>query len=1344
MAYDGTLRFDTSMDASGFQKGASGLDDIVKGLGVFKLLEKGFQMVAASVDQAVARYDTLNRFPKVMESMGYGADNAEASIKKLSSGIQGLPTTLDGIVSSTQRLVVILGNLDEGTNTALALNNAFLAGSATAEQASRGTEQYIQALAKGKPDMMEWRTLLDTMPFALQKLATAFGFTGADAVNQLGEALRSGEITMTEFNAKLIELNGGVDGFAALAKTATGGIGTAWTNMQTAVVRGVTGIISSIDEGLSATRFKSIENVISSTGKAIETILKALAAAFGFVASKADILLPAIVAVSTAFAAYKIIGTVTAAFTGFTSTIKAAQAVLTASQGLIMMDVASHTLLTAALASETTAQAVRTAAKTAGMTIDAAGNLITSAGTAATAAETASVLASAGALSAKTVIVGVLTGGISIATAAQWVWNAAMAANPIGLIVAVVILAIAAIAALVVGIMALIGALKGESEAYKAQKKEMEKLSKAHKEYEKQLKEEKTAADQAITKTKAQADANNDLVSNLRNLMATNDKAGSNNEAIARTVDQLNKSVGGLGLSYDETTQKLSAGIKEVEAYVKAQGELAVIKAQEDEYNRLLGEQLEIQAKIRVEEERQKILAQQLDDKTISQKEYNKLVKQSDDLIKEYGKTEAQLSTDIQAAYAAIDTAAKDSATAQVNAYDAIHGARDAEGNNLRQLAKLYGTTTDEILAEMEKHGLTMAEWSAKKAEGFTKEGQSLQGVANQWGMTTDEVIAYMDEWGMTLDEFVDELQATHTKEGLSLEQLADKWGTTADAIKSEMDSMGISMQEWSDQQQEAWADYEASVKERTEGVINSFKKIPGEYDKSAKEMLDILINNKERYAEWESAMEEITRQLGPTAAEEFAKLGPEATSAMQEILDSAEMLDQYRDVFGVKLDEVTGLAVEDWNDPNFIGAPSGAIDTSAQMVTQNPALADAVTGQMEGARAAAEAVDFSAVGQNIATDIAGAITGETGKVTAAVSGMSTSVQGIFTTMSTQTASTASQMMNTVASSITSGASRVTSSATGMSTSVQNVFKTMSTQSQNTVTQMMTSINSTIVSKTATIKASITSMGNGITTALNTAKTQAVNIVTQMMTSINSVIISRTSTVRASVTAMVNAVITALNEMPPKGESAATKMMTDINSAIVSRTATVKSSATAVANGVVDSLEPMVSGAEKVTNNMMDGIRAAMERKAQELYSKAREIANRIAETMASALDVHSPSRVMIRLFEYVMLGIYEGMDGMSGRLYREADEIADGLVDRLTIDPDMFGNLYDRLRSMSSANPLGGAALVPQAALAGAAGGLHYSTNLTQNITTPKPLSPSEMTREGQDMLRRSRWLLP
>ena len=57
---------------------------------------------------------------------------------------------------------------------------------------------------------------------------------------------------------------------------------------------------------------------------------------------------------------------------------------------------------------------------------------------AATSAEALATAASTGAITLKQIAVGVLTGEIGLVTAAQWLWNAAMSANPIGAIIALV------------------------------------------------------------------------------------------------------------------------------------------------------------------------------------------------------------------------------------------------------------------------------------------------------------------------------------------------------------------------------------------------------------------------------------------------------------------------------------------------------------------------------------------------------------------------------------------------------------------------------------------------------------------------------------------------------------------------------------------------------------------------------------------------------------------------------------------------------------------------------------------------------------------------------------------
>jgi len=260
------------------ESSALSIGKVVTALGLVAAARKGIDMVTSSISGAIARVDTLSGFPVVMERMGFSSDQAKSSIDKLSEGISGLPTTLDGIVKSTQSIALMTGDLDVATDTALALNNAFLASGSSSADAERGLVQYVQMLAKGKVDMVSWQTLQETMGFALNKTAEAFGFTGKSAQRDLYSALQKGKITFEDFNAKLIELNNGVGGFAEVAKASSAGIATAFANMRTAVVRGVANIIQSLQDVLAKTPLQSIENILGLIGKAFSNVLNAIAA----------------------------------------------------------------------------------------------------------------------------------------------------------------------------------------------------------------------------------------------------------------------------------------------------------------------------------------------------------------------------------------------------------------------------------------------------------------------------------------------------------------------------------------------------------------------------------------------------------------------------------------------------------------------------------------------------------------------------------------------------------------------------------------------------------------------------------------------------------------------------------------------------------------------------------------------------------------------------------------------------------------------------------------------------------------------------------------------------------
>lgn len=234
------------------KRAAVGMKEIATSLGLIALASKAINMVKQSIDGAISRYDTLNNFPRVLQLMGFDAKQSKKAIDELSDGIDGLPTTLDSVAKTTQRLALMTGDLKGATKTTLALNNAFLASGASAIDAERGLDQYVQMLSTGTVDLESWKTLQETMPIALNKTAEAFGFAGKSAQRDLYEALKSGKITFEDFNNKLVELNDGVGGFAELARKSTGGIRTSWSNMKTAITKGVADVIGAIDKALGS------------------------------------------------------------------------------------------------------------------------------------------------------------------------------------------------------------------------------------------------------------------------------------------------------------------------------------------------------------------------------------------------------------------------------------------------------------------------------------------------------------------------------------------------------------------------------------------------------------------------------------------------------------------------------------------------------------------------------------------------------------------------------------------------------------------------------------------------------------------------------------------------------------------------------------------------------------------------------------------------------------------------------------------------------------------------------------------------------------------------------------
>lgn len=224
---------------------------IVAGVGITKVIGASMNVLSSSLDGAINRFDTMQSYPKVMKSLGFAVGQSQKSVAKLNQSVQGLPTSLADVVTTSKSLAAVTGNIEKATDTTIALNHAFLANGSSSEDASRGLQQYSQMLAKGTVDMQSWRTLQETMAPALTKVAKKLGIASGNT-NELYEALQNGTISFDQLNDAMIECDTETGGFADTALEASKGVKTSMTNIKSAVQNLEQGFMSAMNNMLKS------------------------------------------------------------------------------------------------------------------------------------------------------------------------------------------------------------------------------------------------------------------------------------------------------------------------------------------------------------------------------------------------------------------------------------------------------------------------------------------------------------------------------------------------------------------------------------------------------------------------------------------------------------------------------------------------------------------------------------------------------------------------------------------------------------------------------------------------------------------------------------------------------------------------------------------------------------------------------------------------------------------------------------------------------------------------------------------------------------------------------------
>ena len=254
---------------SKFSTGFAAKMGVVSGI-TQQVFSKVSNVISGQLSDAIYRADTLNRFPKVMQMMGYSADDATKAVEKLRDGVKGIPTSLADVVSGTQRLAGVTKDLDKASSWTLALSDAMLVTTGDVNQASRGMEQFMQILASGKVDGQAWNTIMEVSSPIMEELAHTLGYTSAAMGGDFYTALQKGTLSIDKMMGALVKLDteggNGLESLKERVKGSTGGIEATMTSLRQAVSNALVDIIQEIGSG-------NIEGIINGIKDVLKNLL---------------------------------------------------------------------------------------------------------------------------------------------------------------------------------------------------------------------------------------------------------------------------------------------------------------------------------------------------------------------------------------------------------------------------------------------------------------------------------------------------------------------------------------------------------------------------------------------------------------------------------------------------------------------------------------------------------------------------------------------------------------------------------------------------------------------------------------------------------------------------------------------------------------------------------------------------------------------------------------------------------------------------------------------------------------------------------------------------------------
>ncbi len=699
-----------------------------------KGVAKTWNLISSSVGSAMNRIDTMDQFNRTMELMTGSTDTAAEALDRVNTAVKGTAYGLDVASSAVQGFVSSGKDVNESIDTVVNWGDALATFGQASNENLNSVSVALQKMSNsGKVSMENIRMLTDRGIPALEIFADATGQT----VSEVTGAMSKGELSTQEFlDAMNRAFTEGTERFPAVvgaAKEAGASWSATFGNMRAAVTRGVQSIITSIEDGRAKSDLPGMKNAVSTFGKSVEKVLKTVAKATGFVAEHFEAFASVAEVALAGVAAHRGWEAIRSKLAEKKTAAMAAQEAFATLAGEEEGLLSISDLYSNALADEAAAEKMRTAALSLGLVVDKEGNIIKRNGKELSENQKAALLAETGAITAKTLANAVLTGQIKLTTAAQLLWNNAIKANPIGVIVT-------GITAAVKGLKALTNWMNKSNKELQQAKKDADAQAKALEDLnakETKLKQAFERTNKELDQRKGKADK---IISSMKDLEKSTDDNVRKTEDMVDLVYELKDIYPDLVVAIGPYDEILKDNVESIERQVEAMDQLSRIDAWKKHTEDLQAYRDQMEIEMAIAEEmiaRMEEAGTNQENKFLwfrgDTKEYSDLKQQLEEMSEIYERTSE-----------AADIAKEK--TAEFNE-EQIRNALSAEQSRqaLLDLTSAYGLSKDAAQA--------IIDYNERMGLSWDENAHAIVEMADTMGIGAERVVTIMENLGLSADQ---------------------------------------------------------------------------------------------------------------------------------------------------------------------------------------------------------------------------------------------------------------------------------------------------------------------------------------------------------------------------------------------------------------------------------------------------------------------------------------------------------------------------------------------------------------------------------------------------------------